>query len=162
MVLEYIKENFDTNIPSPTVEDIAKIIKTDETGTELDDVSKINEKLLKATLSVKFEPKYLCALREIEDEIGEGKPVIVWVWLSDDRGGGCGHSVVITDINRLEGVIGYNDPIFGEREEEIGTFMSRWDNININRILIKVKIEKRPQRLIPEYAERKVEEESSS
>jgi hypothetical protein len=42
--------------------------------------------------------------------------------------------------------------MFGEKQEDIGTFMSRWENVD--RILIKVKIGTKEQRILDEYVQK--------
>jgi len=89
-------------------------------------------------------------LDEIEEEIRERQPPIAWVRLSDKEGSHkCAHAVVITDLDKESGRIYYNDPMFGEKTEDLPSFLTRWENED--RILIKVKIGKKPQRMLEEF-----------
>lgn len=49
------------------------------------------------------------------------RDVIVWVELSNGVHK-CAHAVVVVGVDRDKDLIYYNDPIFGEKEEEIGAF----------------------------------------
>jgi len=159
MILEYLRERYGNKVPRLSISTIAETIETlvGGGGTTFDDVTRINERLLASEPSVEFSPEYPCEWREIVEENEKGKPIIAWIWLSSDRASdnrehGCGHSVVIFDINVSEGVIYYNDPIHGNVDEDIGRFISKWEHEDVNKTLIKVKVGERVQRKIPEYA----------
>ena len=148
MVLEFVrKENPTGYIPGMNVEEISKTVGTDELGTPLENIGKINEKLLKAVLSVEFVAEINCSFDEIENEILQGKPVIAWVKIPHP------HSVVVTGLNKDLLIVYYNDPELGKKQIEMGRFISAWDRNN--NVLIKVKIGEKIQRVIPEYAEKK-------
>lgn len=151
MVLEHLREAHGEKIPKLSIKKIAQIIRTEIGGTRWVNLTRINEALLTSFPSVEFVPEYPCDWKEVENENTKGKPIIVWIWLSDDRGLGCGHSVVVFDIDRSEGVVHYNDPARGIIHEDIGTFISKWENENVNKSLIKVKVGERIQRKLPEY-----------
>jgi predicted double-glycine peptidase len=154
MVLDFLcnalKDESPAILPSFEVGDIAQIIGTTEAGTPLENVKNLNkdEKILKAIPSIEFEDKFMSNLSEIEAEINENRPIIVWVLLSIDSRRYV-HSVVITGVDVLKQRVYYNDPIFGQKEEQIGAFMRMWDGVD--RTLIKVKIGKREQRLLDEW-----------
>ena len=74
--------------------------------------------------------------------IGSSDPIRRWV-----------HAVVITGLDMDKYLIYYNDPVFGEVEEDIGIFMSKWEGAD--RFLIKVKIGMREQKLLDEYFQKK-------
>lgn len=148
MVLEFIrKQNPKGYVPNMDIEEISKTIGTDELGTPLENVKKINEKLLKAVPSIEFVAELNCSFEEIENEILQGKPVIAWVRIP------YAHSIVVTGLNKDLLIIYSNDPQLGNKQIEMGMFISAWNN-NDN-VLIKVKIGEKIQRVIPEYAEKK-------
>jgi len=162
MVLEHLRNIYGNKIPRLSIKTIAKIVRAEiGGGTVFQDVVRINEALLSAEPSVEFIPEYPCDWKEIVEENEKGKPIIAWVWLSDNRGHGCGHSVVVFEIDRSEGTIYYNDPAHGVIEEDIGKFISKWEHEDVNRSLIKVKVGERIQRKIPEYLKEIEEEEVS-
>lgn len=142
---------------------ISTIARTVETeiggGTLFHNVTLINERLISKKLYVRFVPRYPCDWKDIEDQNDRRKPIIAWIWLSGDSGTrGCGHSVVIVDIDRSGGMIHYIDPARGEIVESIVEFISKWENENVNRSLYMVEVERREQTRITEYRE---EEEKS-
>lgn len=103
MVLAYLRATYGETIPILSIKTIAKIVKTTKgSGTAFDDIQRINERLLPCIPSVRFVPEYPCEWEEIMKEYNESKPIIAWMWLSDNRDAtgirGCGHSVVIFDI----------------------------------------------------------------
>jgi hypothetical protein len=55
----------------------------------------------------------------------------------------------VSGVDRDKHLIYYSDPIFGEKEEDLGSFMSRWEKLD--RVLVKVKIGKR--RMLDEFLE---------
>lgn len=146
-------------LPDFEVKDIAKIVNTREDGTLLGDVNNINrnEAILKAIPSIEFETSVLCSFAEIETEINSNRPVIAWLVISAN-GTEFKHSVVITGLDKENHLILYNDPIFGKKRENIGNFMSMWEKLD--RVLIKVKIGKREQRLLDEWLQTKEKQES--
>lgn len=152
MVLEYLRSVHGNKIPRLSIKRIAQVVGAVRgKGTVFHDVAKINEELRTAIPSVEFVPGYPCDWKEILEENEKGKPIIAWLWLSDNRGHGCGHSVVIFDVNPSEGSIHYNDPARGVTKEEIGKFISQWEQVDVNRSLIKVKVGEKIQREIVEY-----------
>ncbi len=151
MILQYIGANYAGKMPNLDVSSICEIIETRADGTLPDKVTNLNEDkhMLRAVPSIEFEyEQKMHTFAEIETEMKEKRPVIAWVELSTN-GHRCGHAVVITGIDRDESLIYYNDPIFGEKQEEMTVFTSRWDNRE--RILIKVKIGQR--RILDEFIE---------
>jgi len=146
MILEFVRQqNVDGFIPDMSIEEISAAIGTDELGTSLSQVDKINEKLLKAVPSIEFEAKINCTLSDIEQEIEKGKPVIAWLRMPH------AHSIVVTGINKEMLIVYYNDPQKGKRQMEMGKFMSAWESID--NVLIKVKIGEKIQRIMPDFAE---------
>lgn len=147
MILDFVRQqNTGSFIPDMKVNDIAAAIGTDELGTPLIGIERINEKLLKAVPSVEFETKTNCDLQEIEKEVQQGKPVIVWLRIPHP------HSIVVTGLNSETLTVFLNDPQRGKRQMEMGRFMSAW--ANMDNILIKAKIGEKLQRVIPEFVEK--------
>lgn len=150
MIFMYISNCLEGVAPDLDIDDIAEIMETRVDGTLPENVRNLNTnlKVLRAIPSLEFDVGLMHSFSEIEEEIGANRPVIAWVELSEGIHR-CAHAIVITGLDKEKHLIYYNDPIFGEKEEEIGTFMSRWENVD--RLLIKVKIGKREQRLLDEY-----------
>ena len=147
MMLEFVRrQNPNGYVPDMNVEEISKAIGTDHLGTSLQDIEKINEKLLKAVPSIEFEAKMNCTISEIETEIHEGKPVIVWLKMPHP------HSIVVTGMNKESLIVYYNDSQKGKRQMEMGKFMSAWNVID--NVMIKTKIGEKLQTIIPEFIEK--------
>jgi len=151
MVLDYfIKKPNHSNVPNFTIDEIAKIINTREDGTLLEDIKKINENksILKTDPSLEFEGKYPNRFPDIEEEINANRPVIAWIFMSDNHRG-FNHSVVVTGVDTDNGIVFYNDPAYGETQMEIGRFISMWEKTDT--VLITLKIGQREQRKLVEY-----------
>jgi len=164
MILDFLNKflqetKSDVILPELKVREIAGIVNTREDGTLLEDVKNINQNkaILKAIPSIEFETCVLCKFSEIEDEINNHRPVIAWLAIPTN-GTLFKHSVVVTCVDMENHLIYYNDPIFGKKRENIGSFMSMWENLD--KILIKVKIGKREQRLLDEWLRIKETQES--
>jgi len=158
MIFVYISNFLEGHAPNLDIDDIAKIIETRGDGTLPQNVRNLNTDLnvLRAIPSLEFDVDLrMHTLSEIEEEIRANRPVIAWVELSDAAGHKCSHAVVVTGMDRQTDLIYYNDPMLGETQEEVGAFLSRWENVD--RILIKVKIGKREQRLLDEYVQKERE-----
>jgi len=152
MVLEYIRKKF-VDIPELDIPTISKALKTDEAGTMFMNLKGINEALLKSFPSVDFIHGWGHKLEEIEEEIKQAqRPVIAWVYMPSPQGE-FPHSIVITDVDRENLLIYYNDPVYGKKQIPLGQFISMWEKSF--SILIKVKIGERRQRFIEEYAQEK-------
>jgi hypothetical protein len=152
MIFMYISNCLEGHAPNLDIDDISEIIETRTDGTLIENIRNLNTNLavLRVIPSLEFDVDLkMHRLSEIEEEINNNRPVIAWVELSEGIHR-CAHAIVITDLNK--DVIYYNDPIFGEMQEGIGTFMSRWERLD--RLLIKVKIGKREQRLLDEYVQK--------
>ncbi len=146
MVLDFIRnQNPKSYIPPIDIKEICKVIGTDELGTSLEEVEKINAKLLKAVPSIEFSAEMNCTFPEIEKEILQGKPVIAWVKIPYP------HSIVVTGVDTTLLTVYYNDSQKGKKKMEMGKFISSWGETD--NVLIKVKIGEKLQRIIPEYAE---------
>jgi hypothetical protein len=158
MLFMYIGNCLGGQSPDLDIDDIAQILGTKADGTLPLGIRNLNTNLnvLRAIPSLEFEVDLkMHSLSEIEAEIEGNRPVIAWVELSEGVHRST-HAVVITHVDRDKNLLYYNDPIFGEREEEIGSFLARWENAD--RILVKVRIGKREQRLLDEYVSRENEE----
>lgn len=158
MIFNYIGNFLEGHAPNLDIDDIAEIIDTRRDGTLPQNVRNLNTDLhvLRAIPSLEFDVDLkMHSLSEIEEEIEGNRPAIAWVELSDAAGHTCSHAVVVTGIDRQEDLIYYNDPMLGEMQQEIGAFLSRWENED--RFLIKVKIGKREQRLLDEYVQKERE-----
>jgi len=150
----YISNCLEGQAPNLEIDDIAEILETSADGTLLENVRNLNTNLtvLRAIPSLEFDVDLrMHSLSEIEEEINNNRPVIAWVELSDGVHR-CAHTIVITGLDRDRNLIYYNDPMLGEKQKDIGAFMSRWERLD--RLLIKVKIGRREQRLLDEYVRR--------
>ena len=159
MLFMYIGNCLGGQAPDLDIDDIAQILGTQADGTLPERVRNLNTNtdVLRAIPSLEFDVDLkMHSLSEIEAEIEGNRPVIAWVELSEGVHR-CTHAVVVTAVDRDENLLYYNDPIFGEREEEIGSFLARWENAD--RILVRVRIGKREQRLLDEYVSREKEEQ---
>ena len=122
----YISGHLEGQTPNLGIEEISEIIETEVDGTLFENISKLNKNkaILRAIPSLEF----LVDLRmhnfsEIEEEIEANRPVIVYIELSEGIHS-AKHAVVITGLDREQDLIYYNDPIFGEKSEDINSFMS--------------------------------------
>jgi len=148
----YVGKAFEGHMPDFDLDKIGKILETRSDGTYPEKVLNLNKvkEVATAMPSIEFEIELRShTLDEIEEEINERQPPIAWVRLSDSAGHKCAHAVVITDLDRRNDRIYYNDPMFGEMDEALPSFLTRWENED--RILIKVKIGKKAQRMLEEF-----------
>lgn len=156
MVFMYIGNCLGGRAPNLDIDEIGNIVETAIDGTLPEKVMNLNRnrEVLKAIPSLEFDVDLRThAFSEIEQEIESNRPVIAWVELADARGlRKTVHAIVITGLNRERHLIYYNDPMFGEREEDIGVFMSGWENVD--RILVKIKIGQKEQRILDEYVQK--------
>lgn len=151
MILDYISGGLGGKLHNLDVSDIGEIIETRTDGTLPNKITNLNKEkhVLRAVPSIEFEyDQKMHTFAEIEAEMKERRPVIAWVELSEDHHR-CAHAVVVTGIDKDKSLIYYNDPIFGEKEEEITVFVSRWDKLD--RTLVKVKIGQK--RILDEFIE---------
>jgi hypothetical protein len=152
MVFMYIGNSFEGHVPDFDLDKIGKITETRRDGTFPEKVLNLNKvkEVVTAMPSIEFEFELKRhTLDEISEELKDRQPPIAWVRLSDTIGHKCAHAVVITDLDRENSRIYYNDPMFGEKEEDLPSFLTRWENED--RVLIKVKIGKKSQRLLEEF-----------
>ena len=159
MVLEYVRSSVPSKrSPNLEVEDIAKVINTDVDGTVLEDVNKLNsqKEFLRAIPSLRFETSYVSSFSQIDNEINASRPVIAWILISEDHREFV-HSVVVTGVDVENNSIYYNDPASGQNQDEIGTFISKWEKVD--NVLIKIRIGERKQRVMDEYNKKESGEE---
>jgi hypothetical protein len=153
MILMYIENSFEDYVPDFDLDRIEKIIETKADGTYPEKVMNLNKvkEVLTSMPSIEFEVEFKRhTIDEIVAELNEKQPMIAWTTLVDEnKVRKCAHAVVITDLDKESSLICYNDPIFGERTEDLSSFLAKWENQD--RVLIKVKIGKKPQRMLEEF-----------
>lgn len=155
MVFMYVGTSFEGRAPDLDLEKIQKIIETKWDGTFPEKVLNLNSEKISevssAIPSIEFELKLTYhSLDEIENEINDKQPPIILIRLYDEEHvKKCAHAVVITGLEREKGLIYYNDPIHGEKTAKITDFITLWDEED--RVLIKVKIGKKKQRMLEEF-----------
>ena len=153
MVFMYIGSSSEARVPDFDLDKIGKIIETKADGTFPKKVLNLNKvkEVATAMPSIEFEVELKRhTLDEISGELNDGQPPIAWVRLTDTAGvHKCAHAVVITALDRENDRIYYNDPIFGEKNEDLSSFLTRWENED--RVLVKVQIGKKPQRMLEEF-----------
>jgi hypothetical protein len=156
MIFLFVAANYkDSRAPDFNLEKIGKIIETKKDGTFPEKVLNLNStkvpEVASAIPSIEFELKLSShSLDEIEKEIEDNQPPMAWIRLYDEEHiKKCAHAVVITGLDRVMGLIYYNDPILGEKTMKITDFITLWDEED--RVLIKVKIGKKKQRMLEEF-----------
>lgn len=144
-------------LPVFEVKEIAKIVGTLDTGTELPNVRNINKALRRAIPSVEFSVDFgPHDFKEIEEELDAGKPVIPWFLVREGERA-YEHTVVVTGYDPVGQLIAVNDPQrSGPSEVEVARFMKEWEGTE--RTLIKLRVNMRVQRLITEWVEEKAKE----
>jgi hypothetical protein len=161
MIFMFIENSFEGHVPDLNLDQIGKIIETKDEGTYPDSVLNLNgaREVVSAVPSIEFVPEIKPhTLDELLKEVQDKQPPIAWVALYDkEHIHKCRHAIVITDVDRENNRICYNDPIFGERSEDISSFLVRWDEGD--RILIKVKIGKSLQRRLEEFDKKNEKQE---
>ena len=157
MVLMYIHNSFEGRTPDFELERIEKIIETKRDGTFPEKVLNLNKvkEVASSIPSIEFEVELKShSLDELISEVSDNQPPIAWVQLSEEGNiHKCAHAVVITEIDKDGNRIYYNDPIFGEKSEDLTSFITRWDEED--RVLVKVKIGKKKQRMLEEFDQSK-------
>jgi hypothetical protein len=158
MILMYVSGYAESRVPDYDLEKIAKIFETRADGTYPEKVLNINRSpeivLAKPSIEFDLELKYH-RFEELLTEIEDGQPPIVWVTLHDKNHiHSCAHAIVITNIE--DGRVFFNDPMFGKQSELVESFITRWDEVD--RIVIKVKIGKKKQRMLEEFENKVISE----
>lgn len=153
----YIHDSFEGRTPDFDLDRIRKIIETKSDGTFPEKVLNLNRvsEVASAIPSIEFEVELKShSLDELIIEVNDKQPPIAWVQLSEEGNiHKCAHAVVITEIDKDSNRIYYNDPIFGEKSEDLTSFITRWDEED--RVLVKVKIGKKKQRMLEEFGQNK-------
>ena len=162
MVLDYVRQVLHETAPEmPNFEtgEIAKIVGTLHNGTTLPNVLKINRALRRSIPSVEFSVDFNPHdFTEIVEELRVSRPVMPWL-LRREGERAYEHVVVVTGYDPVEQLVAVNDPQ-GGIPSAIGVteFMDQWEGAD--RILIKLKVNQKIQRLITDWVEetaRKVE-----
>jgi uncharacterized protein YvpB len=153
MVLDYARNNFSENCPNLDVTKISEVIKTsaDNGGTTFANIKHINEQLKKTRPSLEFVADFGHKFEGIKKEITNGRPVIAWIAIPSPQGD-FNHSIVITGFDEDKLIIYYNDPVYGRESVPTLQFMNMWNGCF--RILIKIEIGEKKQRLMEEYVEK--------
>lgn len=142
-------------IPSFEVKEIAKIVGTTVTGTELRNVPDINRALERSIPSVEFVVDYVSHdFREIEEELAHYRPVIPWLFIRE-AGREYEHTLVVRGYEPQQQLIDVNDPQRGNgrpTQMPITQFIEEWEGTE--RMLIKLKVGARIQRRLTEYMEK--------
>jgi Papain-like cysteine protease AvrRpt2 len=142
-------------IDNLSVDDIARIVKTDILGTEIEDVRALNSHsaITKASPSIEFDATVKPhELEDIEHDLKEELPPIAWI-TNGKAPYEWKHAVVITKLDRANGVIHYNDPAIGAtKEENLKEFSQKW--YDSDRCMVRVILGRRDTRRITEYTER--------
>lgn len=127
MVLEYARKQLKVNCPILSIKKIAKKTGINREGVVPKDAEKINELLRRSKPPIKFQTMDMANFGEIENELNEERPVIVFINALDPPDI-LWHAVVVVDFVPNE--IVYHDPDEDEenciKKLEIGVFMSKW------------------------------------
>jgi len=147
MVLDFLSKQ-NPKLVIPSLEEIITAIGTNELGTEYGSIENINQLLEKSVPSVEFKrdssyPDW----KSILSDLADGKPVILWIECKDQLGNRYGHSIVVNGY--INNKVLYKDPLNGNMDEGIDTFLSKWDEMN--RYTIRVKVGERTERKITEF-----------
>jgi len=151
MIFMYVENSFENcRVPDFDIEKIGKITETRKDGTYPEKIMNLNKvkEITTAIPSIEFEYEIKRhTIDEIEEELDEKnkQPMIAWVTLMSGRK--AAHAVVITGLENR--IVYYNDPIYGKQEEDLETFLTRWEDQD--RTLIKVKIGKKRQKMLEEF-----------
>jgi hypothetical protein len=151
MIFMFVESSFENcRVPDFDIEKIGKIVETRKDGTYPEKVMNLNKvkEIMTAIPSIEFEYEIKRhAIDEIEEELDElnKQPMIAWVTLM--KGRKAAHAVVVTGLENR--IVYFNDPIYGKQEEDLATFLTRWEDQD--RTLIKVKIGKKRQKMLEEF-----------
>jgi len=137
MCLDYIGKTYKVKGLKPfSINKIAKITKTTQSdGTPLEQITNINQQLQKTRPPIKFINHEGSKITEIENEIKNNMPVIVFIDPKENHtfsdGATLVHAVVVVEYDKVNHTIYYDDP--SEDNEataiqnmDIGTFINRW------------------------------------
>ena len=142
----YISERLGKPAPKMDVAAIGRIMGTNRLGTQIQNFLLLNRHrmLRRAIPSLKFEldysyPRFTVIVKELE----ANRPVIVYIDLSDEFHD-FNHAVVVTGYDEATDAVYYNDPMFGEKNEDQSWFIEKWEKVD--RVLVKIKIGEKLQR----------------
>lgn len=155
IVLEMMRHKID-GIPDLSVDQIAKIVGTQEDGTPLGyNIERINEHLKLTNPFLDFKVEFLIPEWQIIcDDINEMNPfrksVILLIMQYDSHElNWFQHAVVLIEANN--DYVTYFDPIYGDMAEPTNKIYHQWE-MN-DRLCIRLKIGERVQRILEEYQE---------
>lgn len=141
MMLDYASQHLGVKIPDLDLDEIRRVVRTQDDGTLPGDAPRINRRLVPASHKVELIHSMRNTFRDIEMELEAGRPVIACIMIeSEDRA--FRHAVVITNIDKNRLVVEYDDPFFGRRECEVPSFLKEWEECE--SVLIKLRIDRKP------------------
>jgi hypothetical protein len=148
MILEYLRQRYPNGIPQLSISRIAHIVNTQWDGVAPRDVENINE-YFSAKLCLQFKAQFMAHFPDIEKELREERPVIVWLnilpppdllW----------HAVVVVGFDPEFNSVFYNDPWDNkEKREEVGVFIQKW---RTEAKMVKLLISKGQQTYLETYS----------
>ena len=147
MVLNYLHSKH-PGVIVPSIDKITQTIGTTELGTDFNSIENINTIIEESTPSVEFKtdqryPNWDSILKDLQDQ----KPVILWIECRDQLGVPYTHSVAVDGYTKNK--VFYKDPLHGTIEEEMTTFLPKWDAVD--RYTIRVRVGERVERKLTEY-----------
>lgn len=126
MILEFLRQDYGDAIPRLKISSIARIVKTQWDGTAPKNVERMNS-YFEAKLCINFKAKAMNRFPDIEKELNEGKPVIVWLNVAKQPEDTLWHAVVVNGFDPNNNSLSYNDPWNAtEKNEEVGKFINKW------------------------------------
>lgn len=158
MVIDYMNAHLLTE-PAATLEvsELAAMVKTEYTGTEINDVKRLNGELaiMQAAPSLEFDaaekPR---EMEDIEEDLKKGLPLIAWIGKGKDPFM-WKHAVVIVNVSRSRQWIRYNDPTHGDRKHvDLDEFSKEW--YAADRWLVRLILGRRDTRKMTEFVRRPV------
>ena len=147
MILEYLRQDYGDDIPRLSLSKIARIVETQWDGTAPKDVENIN-KYFKAKLCIKFKAQFMAHFPDIEKELAEKRPVIVWINIATfpDL---LWHAVIVCGFDPDTNSVFFNDPWDNrEKAEEVGVFIQKW---RTEAKMVKLLISKAEQTSLEAY-----------
>jgi ABC-type bacteriocin/lantibiotic exporter with double-glycine peptidase domain len=153
MILEYLRQDYGDNIPRLSLSRIARIVETKWDGTSPKDVENIN-KYLETKVCIKFKAQFMGHFQDIEKELREKRPVIVWVNIAPAPNL-LWHAVVVRGFDPDTNSVFFNDPWDNrEKSEEVGVFIQKWST---EAKMVKLLISKAEQTSLEAYPKEQLE-----
>jgi hypothetical protein len=151
MVIDYMNNKMlNEKTANMSVMEIADAIGTRSDGTNINDVSKINKKIVDAVPSLEFKPEYRPhTLEDIHKLLESGLPCIAWLVIKPDGIHETVHAVVITGLDLKANVIYYNDPYFSKESESLGEFTAKWERAD--RALVRLVLGGKQRKVLTEW-----------